>query len=239
MVLRNNCDGAFTYKIKGAEVEYLGPGDLHAGRAKRTYLVQTVDFESASTIGKSNPLQVKLNQDICSYDLSVYPSKELEDEYVTSLPILVTCAVALVFAVTAVVFLIFNRYVERRQALVMDQAVKSTAIVTSLFPEAVRDRLMDSEYSSGKTRLKSFLNDSEKDSGSQPIADLFPHCTVFFGDIAGFTAWSSTRDPASVFILLETLYNGFDIIAKVSFLLTLPFMISTAKMYTQCCVPGC
>ena len=46
-----------------------------------------------------------------------------------------------------------------------------------------------------------------------PIADLFPDATVFFGDIAGFTAWSSMREPTQVFILLETIYNSFDAIA--------------------------
>lgn len=32
------------------------------------------------------------------------------------------------------------------------------------------------------------------DDDAPPIADLFPDCTVFFADIAGFTAWSSTRE---------------------------------------------
>ena len=41
----------------------------------------------------------------------------------------------------------------------------------------------------------------------KPIADLFPSATVLFGDISGFTAWSSQRDPAQVFTLLETIYG--------------------------------
>jgi len=66
------------------------------------------------------------------------------------------------------------------------------------------------------TKLKSFLN-GVSDIGiqnGQPIADLFPHCTVMFADISGFTAWSSTREPSQVFILLQTVYQSFDIIAK-------------------------
>jgi class 3 adenylate cyclase len=39
-------------------------------------------------------------------------------------------------------------------------------------------------------------------------------CTVLFADIAGFTAWSSTREPSQVFMLLETVYHEFDTIAK-------------------------
>lgn len=35
-----------------------------------------------------------------------------------------------------------------------------------------------------------------------------------FADIAGFTAWSSEREPCQVFKLLETLYSAFDAIAK-------------------------
>ena len=42
---------------------------------------------------------------------------------------------------------------------------------------------------------------------------VFSEC-VQFADIAGFTAWSSVREPCQVFILLETLYSAFDAIAK-------------------------
>ena len=35
-----------------------------------------------------------------------------------------------------------------------------------------------------------------------------------FADIAGFTAWSSQREPYQVFKLLETIYHDFDAIAK-------------------------
>ena len=65
-------------------------------------------------------------------------------------------------------------------------------------------------------KLKSFLNGGS-DIGmqhDQPIADLFPYCTVMFADIAGFTAWSSAREPAQVFVLLQSIYQSFDLIAK-------------------------
>jgi len=66
-------------------------------------------------------------------------------------------------------------------------------------------------------RLKSYLSGSaavSDDQSEQPIADFFPNCTVFFADIAGFTAWSSSREPAQVFLLLQTIYSEFDKIAK-------------------------
>ena len=45
-------------------------------------------------------------------------------------------------------------------------------------------------------------------------ADLFPETTIMFADLAGFTAWSSTREPSQVFALLEGIYREFDLIAK-------------------------
>ena len=48
----------------------------------------------------------------------------------------------------------------------------------------------------------------------KPIADLFPDATVLFADLVGFTKWSSSRSPTDVFVLLETLYDGFDVIAN-------------------------
>jgi class 3 adenylate cyclase len=60
------------------------------------------------------------------------------------------------------------------------------------------------------------LQKNESDSGlpSKPIADLFPDTTIMFADIAGFTAWSSVREPSQVFTLLESIYREFDAIAK-------------------------
>lgn len=44
------------------------------------------------------------------------------------------------------------------------------------------------------------------------------HTTYHFvacatSDIAGFTSWSSSRDPSHVFLLLETIYSAFDKLA--------------------------
>lgn len=120
----------------------------------------------------------------------------------------------------------------------MESAIKTKAIVASMFPKNVRDRILDeqaegiiekkkkanqtSAFTTGKSELKNYLADGYGDGNlgealsafdSKPIADLFPEATVMFADIAGFTAWSSVRQPSEVFQLLETLYRAFDWIA--------------------------
>lgn len=79
---------------------------------------------------------------------------------------------------------------------------------------------------SGKAALLNFIsqgdnNKNGKDNGSEdlsssedePIADFFEDATVVFIDLAGFTAWSSERDPPQVFRLLEAIYSAFDELA--------------------------
>jgi Adenylate and Guanylate cyclase catalytic domain len=111
--------------------------------------------------------------------------------------------------------------------------VTSNAIVSSLFPEAVKKQLMDtdakeqlSDETLPKGKLKTFLQNGsnchnviDNEGGgsnifvvknTKQIAELFPETTIMFADIAGFTAWASSREPSHVFTLLETLYGAFD-----------------------------
>ena len=130
-------------------------------------------------------------------------------------------SIALIFLFTASVFIIYDCIAERRNMKAVASAKKSRAIVNSLFPSTVRERLYaNADDKTGKAalaslqtpklRLQTFLSSGPEDRNhhlvSEPIADLFPHATIMFADIAGFTAWSSEREPSQVFTLLETLY---------------------------------
>jgi Adenylate and Guanylate cyclase catalytic domain len=146
------------------------------------------------------------------------------NDNLSSTPRFVTLAVALVLSFTVVMFLVFNQLVERRQQIILNKATDSTAIVSTLFPKQIRDRLLATEstkmtsriFGSGNNPLKMFLSEDETKGEmlNNPIADLFPNCTVMFADISGFTAWSSTRGPEQVFMLPQSLYHRFDQLAK-------------------------
>ena len=93
--------------------------------------------------------------------------------------------------------------------MVLKKAVQSTAIVSSIFPKSVQERLMassdaDQELVSANHRLKSFLKGDEEENvkannGLTPIADLFPHCTVMFAGTLTDTATDDSRsNPVTV-----------------------------------------
>ncbi|CAB9518147.1 Receptor-type guanylate cyclase gcy [Seminavis robusta] len=212
----------FTYYVEGSEAHAIGYGDHHDPRFDHWMRVGTFATRNLDdgTVGG-----IPVDQQ-CSYHIYVYPTQSFYDEFITTTPLHITMGIVVVFIFAIVMFLMYNRLVEKRQQKVLQKATQSTAIVASLFPKNVRDRLLaggnlEKEETDGfgignKSRLKGFMAGETEgnDEDEQPIADLFPHCTVFFCDIAGFTAWSSTREPAQVFILLQGLYQAFDQLAK-------------------------
>lgn len=82
---------------------------------------------------------------------------------------------------------------ERRQRLVLNTAAKSSAVVNSMFPEAVRDRLLNDDDEKEKKRAKGVhfmntgMNPGGADKSSAPIADFYPDTTILFADLVGFT----------------------------------------------------
>jgi len=199
IVLQNTCSGDYTYEINGEDVRPVGRGDLHD--AAFDDMKRSSSFESVETIGDGTKSGLPLNKDHCMVSIDVYPSKVFYDEYNTSAPLKITVAVLFIFVFTVCMFVFYDRLVERRQGIIMTKALQSNAIVTSLFPKHVKDRLMKSpgvgENSRGadrslnrsqRRRLSGYLNGApevEDAALGAPIADLFPRCTVLFADIAG------------------------------------------------------
>lgn len=219
LVLSDSCSGRYSFEVNGPNVELLGWGSFH----DRNYdsMKRSTSLAQVSRISDGTKEGIPLPQDMCPITLEIYPSALFFKEFESNTPFVVAFSVAAVFLFTVVMFLVYDCLVERRQTIVLRRAQHTSDIVTSLFPEQVADRLIANKTKEGRkrnaqtNRLKSFLSGSDpEDDTDQPIADLFLHCTVLFSDIAGFTAWSSTRDPAQVFILLQTIYQNFDTIAK-------------------------
>ena len=222
VVLENGCDKPYTYQIDGAKVIPVGHGDLH--NPKYNKYVKTSSFADVTTIPDGTEAGMTLHFDKCLYSIRVYPSEHMENIYKTNTPIVITVAVAMVFVFAVLMFFAYDRLVERRQRILMGKARRTHQIVASLFPKNIREQILndDGEFHNGgllgaKNSLKTFVKGGMNDNhvfGQMPIADMYPESTVMFADISGFTSWSSSREPAQVFVLLQTLYQGFDEIAK-------------------------
>jgi len=105
-------------------------------------------------------------------------------------------------------FAVYDMIVQRRNQKLVYNAARSNAIVTSLFPKNVRERIVAQEENVAD------IGKNTKPKGP-PIADLYLESTILFADVVGFTAWSSVREPSQVFSLLEAIYGTFDKIAEV------------------------
>jgi len=154
------------------------------------------------------------NTGVCNYVLDLYPSKRFEQAYKSNIAIIAAITVGVAFTIVVFIFIVYDYLVNVRTKKLTSAAERSNAIVSSLFPATVHDRLMEGNSDNDATAK---LKGDALAGGTQnfkTIADLYPESTVMFADIVGFTAWSSMREPSQVFLLLETLYSEFDMIAR-------------------------
>ena len=170
MVLGSTCGTSFTYRIDGPEATYVGPGDQHDP--------QYDDLSSSDLIigdpNEKRPLH-------CAYNVSIYPTSTLEEKYTTNEPLFYAVGLLATFLFTSIVFVVYDCSVRRRHTLVSKTAIESSAVVSSLFPTNVRDRMVNYAAETDKDReaqKESFLSENNVANSNAPIADLYPNCSV-------------------------------------------------------------
>ncbi|CAB9506384.1 Receptor-type guanylate cyclase gcy [Seminavis robusta] len=267
VVAESSCSGRqYSFQVQGINASYMGAGNLAPDpktfsapspvnstyEAFRQIILPSSDAD-ASANDTSSPPQLP-----CQYRLSVYATEEFKASFMTHKPEIYRWIVLGIFLFAVGVFLVYDCIVDQQSNRVVESAKKTDALVSTLFPSSVKQRLLESHekerqkhleakrvsiwqlnhrgsitegqapdsgemriISTPKQRLKSFLHPEEADmvatgamNEAEPIADLFPNASVMFADVAGFTAWSSERDPSQVFKLLETLYRSMDKAAR-------------------------
>jgi len=189
----------------------------------------STDFSNSLKIADGTKSGLKLTQEKCPLKLRIYPSQKYEDTHTSSTPAIVTSAVALVFVFTVLMFLVYDRLVERRQRIVLSKAMTTSALVSSLFPSKVANQLLaDEEKAAGakkngetkKMDLHAFLTDGDCDEEdgeknrtdksvfkSKPICDLYPEATVLFADLAGKTMKPEMITPSSHCFVCSSFIN--------------------------------
>ena len=189
-VVTDTCGNDITFELEGPRAVYLGPTDAHD--------------PSFDQYGEHFDVEVNEFDDVdglCTHTLHIYPSKTNREAYNTNEPKIYTSVVAMAFVVTAILLFVYDKLVTRRQEKTMDSALKTSALVVSLFPENVLDRVLEDAVA--PTKGETLASDDQgnhysiEKSGAvlmaRPIADFFPDSTIMFADMAGFTGWSSTR----------------------------------------------
>ena len=216
MTVLHSCDLLLFHSIC-AQPTFLGKGDLH----DRSFhnMVRYVEFFASQQEEQPWVSYDKDNiadADICNYWVELFPSTKFKEAYESNIAVVATVTVGATFVIVALIFMVYDFLVNKRNQKITDVAVKSNAVVNSLFPAEVRDRLL--EGGNEKSAMgRSSLHDNGTNNGvgkSRPIAELYPDVTIMFCDIVGFTAWSSMREPHQVFELLEHLYGDYDRIAR-------------------------
>lgn len=184
VVVSNLCGDEFTYKIQGTTATYLGPGDSHHV-TELEHLVMEGDLS-----------QVGADDGDCVFAYKVYPSQDFEDEYLdSSRPAIWTGVIVGIFVFIAALFLMYDIFIQKRQQKTIDQAERATAMVSSLFPEEVRQRLLAHEDAAknshnkrgsaasgkelaieagGKYALDQFLRDDHGDMDAKAVKKINP-----------------------------------------------------------------
>lgn len=160
-----------------------GKSDLHDSRYD--YTRRTIPFN----VFGSSPQAAKAYDGPeefrpCEYTLNLYASDLFKEAYESARTEIFMVVLAGVFIGTAFVFFVYVTYVQRRQKKIMDTAIRTSAVVSSLFPSNVRDRILDDAASpsdkvpmGAKQRLKRFLN-GDLDEDNDTIKKTKPIGTV-------------------------------------------------------------
>jgi Adenylate and Guanylate cyclase catalytic domain len=223
VVVDNTCSDSFTYQINGPDVIYLGVFDKHNNDYDDLVLSANITNLANYGFHESDYSGAPLDKDFCPYTIRLYPSDDMKAALTTNNALVFMIVTLLSFAVLAVIFATYDFKVERRQKKVLSSAVRSSEIVSSLFPSSVHDQLYPTVVSSDQHQrtMRMWPIQEEHENRESvttvggPIAKLYPETTVMFADIKGFTEWSASREPTQVFHLLETLYGAFDQLAKL------------------------
>jgi hypothetical protein len=104
----------------------LGEGDPHDERYDHLEFAADVNdyLQNRAGTRTRSYTAVPLNNEFGKYRLRIYPSQDTEDKFSTNNPWIYTVAVFLAFLLTAVVLLVLDRIVARRQRILMDRMVK-------------------------------------------------------------------------------------------------------------------
>lgn len=162
-VFEDTCGDVRTYELNalGRRARQIGLGDLHDPYFE-SYKISfdLVDYDTA-------------DERLCLHTLKLYPSVRLRQRYDSKRTALYKClAVGAGFAVLLILVGIYDRKMSERQRKAARSAKKSSALLDSLFPKAIQERILKEDAA-----VDHDVEEGSKEK-SQPIADFFPNASL-------------------------------------------------------------
>jgi hypothetical protein len=181
-----NCQKPLSFEINGPTATYLGQGDLHDSEFD-SMVVESI-FDTWAAV------------DHCGhYTFSIYPSSQYEDTHKGIRPWIYSGIALMIFAMAGVIFILYDWTVERNTERIEQRAARTDAIVNSLFPANVRDRLMrgDDKSEDGDHHSPEFPGTEQAlgNSRSNSRSGLQGSGTNQFGDLRQDEAGVFTTRP--------------------------------------------
>lgn len=183
--VHESCGSGFAFLMNGHDVDY--NGEFHRHDSNYEHLAVVADFVEFATYDGTSETER------CKYTMSVYPTDEFHSDYDSSDPIIFTVFVVLVFIFTALVFLLYDWFVSRRQKKLSLAAERTAKIVTSIFPKGVGRKMIEDAEEKERQRanekraffkkgdVRSLLDQkydrdivARSQMTDKPLADLFP-----------------------------------------------------------------
>jgi hypothetical protein len=166
--LVNTCNQTFAFVLNGTKARYLGPGDFRNLTSPGSQYTVNLDFSD----GPSGTPTGGSDAGVCTYSLQVYSTQEFKDSVATNTAFVFTLVSACVGFLVVFTFLLYDCFVQRRNAKMMDAAARRDQLLTNLIPSTVRSRLLEEQNhidrkgpSSGGImvhhRLRNFLTGTE------------------------------------------------------------------------------
>lgn len=176
VVLENDCNEVITFELQGPKVLLITPdGDEHYSKhsdmALDAIFAPFVPSQAFYNV-RNERGEYEETLSTCRYVVTVYPTKQMADRFLTNDPIWYTAIVLSVFIITSILFIVFDIVVQRRQDKVMTTARKQDVIVSSLFPRNFQAKILaevdEDEHhhrhlsNFGKAGLKTYLTSNDK-----------------------------------------------------------------------------
>lgn len=185
IVIKNSCSQTVTLDLdREGKVFVIHDGDTHENEFEK-YGISFGVSQQASLSG-------------CKYQFSVFPQRSFWDAHDTNIPFGFAMLIGCMAVLSAIAFYTYDNVIQGVTNSVIGMAARSNALVASIFPAAVRKRLLRpgdealrragasalSQLALGQQGLQNFLegddqhcSDPTKIKG-RPIAEIFPEATV-------------------------------------------------------------